>query len=386
MHGTRHSQKKTPMFSRKMAVVLVGSLLFFGSVFGLIARHKDMKANELAHMPTAAVSVTATPAVARNWPLEVNAIGTLEARHGVDVSASVPGLVQQIQFESGQSVKRGEVLVRLDSDIELGNLKSAQAQFDLATQNVDRTHGLKAGETISRATIDRDEANQRIAAANVAMLSATIAKKTIMAPFEGVIGIRKINLGQYLEAGHVIANLQDYSVVLADFSVSQREMARIAIGQTVRATTDAHPNRSFEGKLTVIESQIDADSAMVKLQAHFDNPDGLLRPGMFIRATVELGAERQVVTVPQTAITYTLYANSVYVVEAGKDDDGQPARKVRRVAVQTGERRGDEVVIEGGIKAGEMVVTSGQVKLSDDSIVTVSADDVLKPPATLPKD
>jgi membrane fusion protein (multidrug efflux system) len=374
------------MFSRKMALVLVCSLLFFGTVFWLIERRKTMQADELAHASVPAVSVTIARAAQQDWPIEMTAIGTLEARHGVDVSASVPGLVQQILFESGQTVKRGEPLVRLDSEIELGNLKSAQAQLDLANATLERTHGMKAGETVSRAAIDRDEAGQRIAAANVAALAAIIAKKTIAAPFDGVIGIRKVNLGQYLEAGHVIANLQDYSVILANFSVSQREMARLAIGQTVRATTDAYPGRSFEGKLSVIESQIDADSAMVKLQARFENADGLLRPGMFIRATVELGGQRKVVTVPQTAISYTLYANTVYVVDEQSSDDGSKQKKVRRIPVKPGERRGDVIAVDGQLKPGDLVVTSGQVKLSDDSVVEVTAADVLKPPAAMPKE
>lgn len=369
---------------KKLVFVLVGCAVIFGGVFGAIAFKDHMTAEFFANMPVAAVPVTATKSTQQNWSRTVPAIGVMEAQHGVNVSAEVAGTVQQILFDSGNKVAKGDVLVRLDADVEQAELRSAQAQLDLAQNDVGRARALAPNKTISISSLDKAESDAKVAIASVNRLSATIAKKTINAPFDGVLGIRQINLGQYLDPGTPIVNLQDLTAMLVNFSVSQKVLSDLTLGQPLRMTTDTYPGRVFDGEITTIAPLIDDRTGMVNVQGRFQNADRSLRPGMYARLDVMLPDLQQVVIVPQTAISYSLYGNAVYVITRKKNDKGEDIATVERVLIETGIRRGGWVIVDKGLQAGAEIVTSGQLKLHNGALVAVTEDKTLTPPTTLP--
>jgi membrane fusion protein (multidrug efflux system) len=363
------------MKTKRMIVMLAGSALLFGGVFGFVAFRNTMIKQYFATLPRPVVSITIAKASLEEWRTIIPAIGTLQAVNGVDVSGAAAGLVKDIAFQSGQEVKRGQALVRLDTDVELSELRSAEAELMLARTSFDRSAALQRSNTVSVSALERAEADHKVRQARVAALHAQIGKKTITAPFDGVVGLRKIDLGQYLQPGQVIVNLQDLSMMLCDFTVSQKDLSLLATGQTVRMSTDSRPGESFDGTITAIEPLVDAKTGMVSVQASFPNPDRRLRPGLFVRVEIERPASDKVVTIPASAVTYNLHGDAVFVVR-----DGEGAKSVERAMVKLGERRDGMVIIRQGIAAGDRVVTSGQVKLENGSLVQVAEDDPLKLP------
>ncbi|WP_374311872.1 efflux RND transporter periplasmic adaptor subunit [Dongia sp.] len=372
------------IFSWKMLFMLIGSAIVFGGVFFKIFSGFAAMQAAMANMPVPVVNVTAQPAMTQDWGVEVSAIGVLEARRGVDVTSSVAGQVQQIKFESGERVSQGQVLVQLDADVERANLSSAQASLRLAKANLARGESLRTSDNISKATLEQRQSEYEVAAAEVAALAAQIDKKVIGAPFDGVLGIRKINVGQYLDAGNPIVNIQDLSKMLVNFSVSQKELSDLKVGQAIRMSTDAYPVRTFDGTISAIEPLINDETGMVEVQGTFDNPDGLLRPGMFAKLAILLPVRMQVVVVPQTAISYSLYGDFVYIAKEGKAETGEAITTVDRRIVKSGERRNGLVIVEEGLKADEMVVTSGQLKLDSGTRVAIVKDDTLALPDQVP--
>ncbi|HSV28178.1 MAG TPA: efflux RND transporter periplasmic adaptor subunit, partial [Candidatus Omnitrophota bacterium] len=240
------------MNKKRMIIMLVATAVIFGGVFGFVAFRNMMIKEYFATMKPPPVAVTAQPAGEEHWRDVVPAVGTLAAVNGVDISASVSGLVREIAFESGQRVKRGQLLLRLDSEVELGDLRSAQAEADLARATAARQRTLMRSDTVSQAALDKAEAELKVKEARVAALRAQIEKKAVLAPFDGVLGVRKVDLGQYVQPGQAIVNLQDLSVMLADFSVSQKELALVAPGHSIRMTTDAWPGREFTGTIEAV--------------------------------------------------------------------------------------------------------------------------------------
>lgn len=372
------------IFSWKMLFMLIGSAIVFGGVFWKIFANFGAMAEMFANMPVAVISVTATEAEKQDWGVEVPAIGVLEARRGVDINSSVPGLVQQIQFESGERVTQGQTLLRLDADVERGNLASAQASLKLAKANLARGESLRSSDNISKATLEQRQSEYEVAVAEAAALAAQIEKKVINAPFDGVLGIRKVNVGEYLDAGVPIVNIQDLTVMLVNFSVSQKELSDLKVGQEIHMTTDAYPVKEFKGELSAIEPLINDQTGMVEVQGRFDNADGLLRPGMFAKLAIILPTRMSVVTVPQTAISYSLYGDYVYVASAAKSEKGEDITTVEKKIVKTGERRQGSIIIEEGIAAGELIVTSGQLKLDNGTRVAISEKNSLTLPAEMP--
>lgn len=372
------------IFSWKMLFMLIGSVVIFGGVFFKIFSGFAAMQEAMANMPVPVVNVTAQPAATEEWGVEVSAIGVLEANRGVDINSSVPGLVQQIRFESGERVSDGQVLVQLDADVERANLASAQASLKLAKANLARGESLRSNDNISKATLEQRQSEFEVAGAEVAALAAQIDKKVIKAPFTGVLGIRKVNVGQYLDAGVAIVNIQDLSKMLVNFSVSQKELSDLKVGHKIRMTTDAYPVASFEGAITAIEPLINQQTGMVEVQGTFDNAEGLLRPGMFAKLAVLLPSRMNVVVVPQTAISYSLYGDYVYVAKEGKSEQGEAIVTVERRIVKSGERRNGVIIVEEGLKAGETVVTSGQLKLDNGTRVAIQKDDTLAVPDQVP--
>ncbi|MBI3475867.1 MAG: efflux RND transporter periplasmic adaptor subunit [Acidobacteria bacterium] len=319
--------------------------------------------------PTAVTSLVASQ---EQWAGSLSMIGTVEAVHGVTVSADLPGIVDKITFESGQAVHQGDVLVELDTRQEHAQLASLEAQRELAKVNYDRMDGLVKAGVISRMEYDQATAQQKSTIANVAEIRATIARKTIRAPFSGVLGIRKVNLGQYLAGGGAIVPLQSLNPIYVNFGVPQQSASQIRAGRTLRVTTEDIAGQAFLGRVTAVDSVVDETTRNIQVQATLSNPDGKLKPGMFVQIEVALGAPQPVIALPTSAISYAPYGDSVYVITDLKDPKGQTYRGVRQQFVKVGASRGDQVAVISGIKAGDEVVTSGVFKLRNGAAVLVN--------------
>lgn len=365
---------------KRLILMLLFVGLVFGGVYGFILFRNQMIADFFANQPRPVIAVTATEAVSERWHTTVPAIGTLRAVNGVNVTPAVGGVVQEISFQSGQRVSQGDPLVQLDADIEEANLAAAQARFQFARANQERVGQLAPGSTVSQARIDEVRFELETQEAQVAALQAQIDKKTVRAPFDGIVGIRQIDIGEYVQPGTAIVNLQDLSTLLVDFSVGQRDLAVVSAGRPIQIRADADPDAVFEGTVTSIEPRVDPATGLVAVEGSLPNPNGVLRPGMFVNVEVGLADARDVVVVPQTSISFNLYGDYVYVVDPPAEGAEHPT--VRRVVVRTGERRDGNVVIQEGVAAGETVVTSGQLRLSNGAQIDVTGAELERPPVT----
>jgi membrane fusion protein (multidrug efflux system) len=348
-------------------------------VLGGLAGVKDLQFKKLmadgSNYTEPPESVSSTLVRAEKWQGSLTAIGSVMAVQGVTITPEIPGIIHEISFESGAVVSKGDVLVRLDTSLEEAQLRALVAQEELARLNLAREHTLRTQNMVSQAELDTAEATLKQTQGNADAIRATIEKKTIRAPFAGRLGIRLVNLGQYLDTGKPIVSLQSLTPVYADFSMPQQELARLKTGMTVRVTTDTYPGRVFDGTLTAINPDLDQSTRSVGLQATFANADQLLRPGMFARAEVLLPEEEPVLVIPATSVLSAPYGDSVYVIESkpGKDN-GKPQLVVRQQFIRTGHARGDFVSVESGLKAGERVVSAGIFKLRNGMAVIESKD------------
>jgi len=317
-------------------------------------------------------AVTTVVARQEDWNTTLNAIGSVVAVNGVTVAADLPGLVSEIDFESGRRVNKGDILIRLDTKQERAQLASAQAQLDLARLDMDRQKGMFEKQIVSQAAYDTAAATYKSAVANAEQIRATIERKTIRAPFSGVLGIRQVNLGQYLAGGAPIVSLQALQPAYVEFTVPQQELGRLRVGGGVQVTSDGFSGVET-GKIAAFESHVDESTRNVRMQAIFDNRDGKLHPGMFVEAALAQGAKIPVIALPASAISYAPFGDSVYIVEDVKDPkSGKSYRGVRQQFVKLGGSRGDQVAVTSGVKPGEEIVTSGVFKLRPGAAVTVN--------------
>lgn len=316
--------------------------------------------------PTA---VTSMVVAEQTWQPTLAAVGSIKAVNGVTVSTDLPGIVEAITFESGQSVKRGDPLVRLDTRQEEAQLKSTEARMQLAKLNLDRQEGLLQKRVAAQSDYDSANAEFKQAGAAVAEMKAAIDRKVIRAPFDGVLGIRAVNLGQYLKSGDPVVPLQSLDPIYVNFSLPQQELRNLVPGREVRVGSDALPGEAFVGKITSVDSVIDESTRNVLVQATLDNPGHKLRPGMFVNVDVILPEMKKVVAVPETAINYAPYGDSIYVIETMQDESGGTYDGVRRQMVRLGSSRGDMVSVEEGVKPGEEIVTAGGFKLAPSAAV-----------------
>jgi membrane fusion protein (multidrug efflux system) len=317
-------------------------------------------------------AVTTIVAAEEEWPATLTAIGTTVAVQGVTVSADLPGTVDRILFESGQSVHAGDVLAVFDTRQEQAQLAALEAQRDLARVTFERLQGLLNEHVISQAEFDRATAEVRQTDARVGEVRAVMERKKIRAPFSGILGLRQVNLGQYLAGGGELVTLQSLNPIRANFGVPQQAASQISVGRAVRITTDDGSGLQWNGRVTAIDSKVDEATRNIQIQATLANPDGKLRPGMFVQAEVALGASHSRIALPASAISYAPYGDSVFVVADLKDPDGRVYRGVRQQVVKLGPSRGDQISILSGIKAGEEVVTSGVFKLRNGAAVVVN--------------
>jgi membrane fusion protein (multidrug efflux system) len=317
-------------------------------------------------------AVTTIVAQQEKWPATLSAIGTIAAIQGVTVSADLPGIVECIAFDSGEPVADGDLLVQLDTRQEQAQLAAAEAERDLALLNFDRTQGLVKEGAISRADYDRAAAERKRTEARVGEIQATIARKTIRAPFSGILGIRQVNLGQYLSDGEAVVPLQSLDPIYVNFDVPQQDTARVRVGGNVRIRTGDAVAVEFAGRITAINAIVDEATRNIQIQATLANPHGKLRPGMFVQTEIILGESRAVVPLPASAISYAPYGDSVFVVADLQDPKGQTYRGVRQQFIKLGPARGDQVAVISGLKPGDEVVTSGTFKLRNGAPVQIN--------------
>jgi membrane fusion protein (multidrug efflux system) len=334
--------------------------------------------------PTA---VTTVVAKRETWPSTLSVIGSAAAIQGVTVSADLPGTIDKIHFESGQWVHEGDVLVDLDTRQERAQLASLEAQRDLARINYGRAQELVKSGVIARSEYDNATAQQKATEAQVGDIRAAIARKTIHAPFSGVLGIRQVSLGQYLAAGQAIVSLQSLNPIYVNFSVPQQETPKVIPGHVLRVTNGDLPGMAFTGRIVALDSVINEQTRNIQVQAIVTNKDNKLRPGMFLQVELPLGQPRQVVPLPATAINYAPYGDSVFVITDMKDPKGNPYRGVRQQIVKIEGSRGDQVAIISGINPGDEVVSSGVFRLRNAAPVQVN--NAVKPdnnPSPKPED
>ena len=363
---------------KKITLTIVFLVLLIGALVGLKLQQFQTMFAAGAKMTQPPTTVTTHPVTADAWQPTLDAVGSVVAVQGVTVSAEVAGTVQRIAFESGATVRAGEVLVELDDAVEQAQLRSASASADLARLNLERARNLRPRNLVSQSDLDSAEAQAKQANAQVDNIRAVIAKKTIRAPFTGRLGIRLINLGQFLDGGAAIVSLQALEPVYVDFALPQQELARLRVNMEVRVTSDAAPGQIFEGKLSVISPEVDALTRNVRLRATLDNRAGRLQPGMYVSVAAVLPTTEQVLMIPATAVLYAPYGDSVFVIEEKKDDKTGDIGKVAvQKFVRLGQSRGDFVVVESGLTAGEIVVSTGVFKLRNGAAVVI--DNALTP-------
>ncbi|HXD39857.1 MAG TPA: efflux RND transporter periplasmic adaptor subunit [Ramlibacter sp.] len=353
-------------------------LIMLGCVFVLIAvlaLGKFLQIRQLiANSPKpGAQVVSAVKAELAEWQPQFNAVGTLSAVRGVDVTTEIAGLVRSLHFRSGQDVKAGEVLLELNAESDRAQLQSLQAAADLAATVLARDRQQYEAQAVSRAQVDADEADVRVKRANVAQQAALVSKKTIRAPFAGRLGITTVNPGQYLNPGDKIVTLQTIDPIYVDFNLPQKQLAGLSLGQSLTLSSDAFPGQTFPGKITAINPKVDATTRNIQIEATVANGKRQLLPGMFANVNVDAGDKLRYLTLPQTAVTYNPYGSSVFVLKPGdkKDEKGNAPLQAEQLFVTTGPTRGDQVAVLSGLTEGQQVVTSGQLKLKNGAPVTV---------------
>lgn len=381
----RPAHPRPPSARKRMFWMLLVSLVVFGGVFAVKAMMNKGMNEFFDNMQQPPAVITAAVAQEVTWADTEEAVGTLVAVNGTELSSEVGGVVQAIRFEPGTHVRKGEVLVELNSDNERAQLRALEATSRLAVVQRERWRELGEQKLVSRAEVDERVGQAASAVAQAEAQRALIAKKTIRAPFDGELGIRRISLGQYLNPGAPIVTLQSLDPILVNFALPEQRLGRIREGLPVRVSVDALPGRSFEGTVSAVEPAVDPSTRNFTVQAKLPNPDGVLRPGTFARVSMALGEPRKVVAVPQTAVSFQPYSNSVWVLKpmpkqkaADPQADGAasqgpaPDTMVVQRLVKTGATRGDLIAVTEGLQPGERVASSGLLKLRNEGPVVVN--------------
>jgi len=374
-----------------MAKRLIITLLALAAVIGGLGfvkyRQVEVAGAQGASFKMPATAVTTVVAQRETWPSTLTVIGTAAAVEGVTVSADLPGTIDKIHFESGQSVHEGDILVELDTRQERAQLANLEAQRDLAGINYGRAQELVKAGVISHSDYDNANAQQKATEAQVGDIKAAIARKTIHAPFTGLLGIRQVSLGEYLAAGQAIVSLQSVDPIYVNFGVPQQNAAGIKPGHIVRVTNSDLPGTALSGRITALDSVVNEQTRNIQVQATLANKGNKLRPGMFVQVEMPLGQPRQVVPLPASAINYAPYGDSVFIVSDMKDAKGNMYRGVRQQVVKIEGSRGDQVAITSGLNPGDEVVSSGVFKLRNGAPVQVN--NTVKPgnnPSPKPED
>ena len=381
----RPHAKRPPSTRKRMFWMLLITVLVFGGVFLAWAAIQAMMNSFFDDMPQPPVAVATFDARAEQWSGRLEAVGTLVAVNGTDVTTEAGGVVQKIAFEAGQPVEAGALLVELNSAAELATLEALEASANQARVQAERWRTLGADRLVSQADVEERATQAATARAQAESQRALVAQKRIRAPFDGVLGIRRVDLGQYVAPGEPIVSLQSLDPIYLDFTLPEQELGNVREGQAVRARVDSLGGREFEGTVTAIEPAVDPGTRNFKVQATLENPEHLLRPGSFARVEFEVGQEQDVVVIPQTAVAFNPYGNVVYVVmpaegegaaegaNAGDAQDGEAASLIARQRfVTTGRTRGDMIAVTRGLEPGEPVVNGGLLRLRNAAAVVVN--------------
>ena len=381
MHDVAKSISNRPMQSslrprrRWRSVVIAMGLLvaIVVCVFGVKALQIGKMMTTKMEMPPTTVSSTTVKE--EDWAPTLSAVGSISAVQGAVVSSELGGVVSKIAFENGGTAKKGDLLLQLDASAEEALLRSAEAEAELSRQDLERTRGLASQKVVSKAELDAAESKFNRLTAVADQMRSNIRKKTIIAPFDGQLGIRQVNVGQMINSGQQVVQLTSLDSLFADFALPQQYLGQLTPGLEVHVTTDALPGHVFPGKVTAINSMVDSSTRNITLQATLENPDHVLRPGMFAKAEVTLPEKHKALVVPGSAISYAPFGDSVFVIEKKKDEKtGKESQVIRQQFVRVGEARGDLVAITQGLKAGETVVSTGVFKLRNGMTVTINND------------
>ncbi|MHA6999516.1 efflux RND transporter periplasmic adaptor subunit [Aeromonas schubertii] len=371
-----------------MGIMLFIALTLFGSVIGINLFKQTMVANYMANRPEPEFPVTVHKVATEAWVPTIEAIGFIEPNQGVTLTTEQSGTIDTISFESGQTVKADQLLLSLDASVEKANLSASLARLPAAKAKYERYRNLLTKGSISQDQLDDTEATYKSLLADIESLKSTIARREVRAPFAGVVGLRNVFLGQYLQPGTDIVRLEDTSVMRLRFTVPQTDISRIHLQQPILINVDAYPSRQFKGHISAIEPAVNYQSGLIQVQADIPNNDGQLRSGMFARASILLPAIEQQIVLPQTAISFTLYGENVYVVreseEQDKDGNTVKVKRAEQVVVKVSERKGNDAHVVSGIQAGDEVVMSGQVRLSNGAKVKIVDEKGLAVPAQPP--
>ena len=358
--------------AKRMILMFAMMAAFIAALGAIKFRQIQIAVAQAASFQPPPEAVTTIVAKSEEWPATLSAIGTVAAVQGVTVSADLPGIIERIAFDSGKTVQAGEMLVQLDTRQEQAQLTAAEAQRDLARLNLDRMTDLYRQGITSQSDFDRSAAEHKQAEARVGEIRATIDRKKIRAPFTGLLGIRQVNLGQYLKGGDPVVPLQSLQPIYVNFTVPQQEVGKTRVGGGVRVSFQGMTGSDLAGTISAVDSVVDQATRNVQVQATFANADGRLHPGMFVQAQVVLGAGSPIVALPASAISYAPYGDSVFIVEDVKaPGGGQTYRGVRQQFVKLGGSRGDQVAVVSGVEAGEEIVSSGAFKLRNGAAVRV---------------
>ncbi|MFL5018682.1 MAG: efflux RND transporter periplasmic adaptor subunit [Rhizobium sp.] len=378
-------RKRPVRMLRWFIIVGLALVLLVGALVGFEAFRSRMIKQFFAGNKPPPVAVTVAEAKSELIPNLLTAVGDLAAVHQVNVTSDVSGRITEILFQAGANVKAGTPLLQLFDGPEQADLASFKAQSTMAQLSLERAKQLAARQFGPQATVDQAQSLFDQANAGIAKTQAIISQKLVRAPFDGELGVRKVEVGQYLTAGTQIVSLTDLSELYANFTITEKDSGNLKVGQVVRIKVDAYPGRSFEGKITTIEPQISTDTRNIRVQATIANPERILKPGMFVTTTVVLPDKPPVITIPETAVDYTLYGDSVYLISEKKEEDGKISLTATRSFVQTGNRIEGRAEILKGLKPGDRVVAVGQLKLQSGSAVTISTDPAPPIPAQPPR-
>lgn len=359
--------------AKRMAWMITALVIIFGGLVAYNLVRSYFIKQYFASFEPPPVTISTATAKSQIWRPFATAVGTLSAQNGVVLSAEVQGLVAEIYFQSGQLIHKGDLLIKLRDDVDVSDLKNAEANLQLAKIDFDRQKDLLDKDATSRSLVDNAKAKYQQAQAALDHATAVLAQKHITAPFDGKIGIRQINLGEYVSAGQQLVSLQALDPLFLGFDLPEQQLKQLQVGQAVELQIEAHPNQDFSGKITAINSTVDPKTHTIAVQATIPNQQGILYPGLFANVKIIMPQQQRVVTVPQTAVSYSLYGDTVFVVEPkGKDKTGKPILIAKKVYITSGDQRGAEVAILKGLTSGQQVVISGQLKLQNDTRVIIN--------------
>ena len=356
----------------------------FGSVIGFNLFVQGKTADAIANIPEQEFPVTTETIQIQSWQPVVNAIGFVEPLQGITISNQLAGLITSIEFKNGTEVKKGQVLLQLDAEVEKANLTSKRVQLPAARADYKRLLKLYRQKSVSKQDLDNAEAKFLALESDIKSLQATIDRKVIRAPFSGLIGISNVHLGEFLAIGSKIVRLENISTLKIRFTVPQNQLPKIAVGQSIDVAVDAYPNQNFKGNISAIEPAVFYQSGLIQVQAEIPNEDERLRSGMFAKVDVELSKLRNQLVIPQIAINFALYGNTVYVIKTLNEND-KSVQRATQVEVKVIERRGSKALVEGDLKPDDQIVVTGQIRLSNKSKVKIVTDKPIMPPREMPK-